>query len=245
MTEVLKILSNTAHRPFELPVGKWRYYQEWNRLLFFHWKVPHEVLREAVPRELIIDTFQNDCYVSLVPFTMENVRPAFLPAVGFVSNFHEINLRTYIQHHGKGGVYFFSLEAQKYLSAYLSRRFSGLPYEKASIIRGHKNYTAMNRTKAFSLDVEFEIGEKIDKKTALDKWLTERYRVYFVDEGNVYQYDVHHQEWTIRHVELKRFQLDYAINKFSLANRKPDLVHYSDGVKVLAWSKKKIICGNE
>lgn len=240
MTEILKILSNTAHRPYELPIDKWRYYQEWNQLLFFHWKIPFDVIRKVVPAELTIDTFQDECYVSLVPFTMEKVRLKFLPAVGLVSNFHEINLRTYINFKGQGGVYFFSLEAQKYFSAYLSRKLSGLPYEKSSINRSDGNYRSMNKVKAFSLDVEYEIKEVIHQKTELDKWLTERYRVYFAENGSVYQYDVHHNEWEVRHIELKKFQLNYSINGFSFTNRKPDLMHYSEGVKVLAWSKKKI-----
>ena len=139
------ILAVTRHRPFNLPAGKWQYYQEWNNALFLHWKVPAATLRHLVPERLEIDTFHGESYVSLVAFTMENIRPRYLPAVKFISCFDEINLRTYVRHNGKAGVYFLNIEAGKYLSAVIARGLSGLPYEKAQISRQTNHYYSTNK----------------------------------------------------------------------------------------------------
>ena len=42
---------------------------------------------------------------------MEQIRPRYLPAVSLVSDFHEINLRTYIDNDERKGVYFLNIEA--------------------------------------------------------------------------------------------------------------------------------------
>ncbi|MEO5911719.1 MAG: DUF2071 domain-containing protein [Pelobium sp.] len=83
MTNIEDILSDISHRPFKIPNGKWKYYQEWNNALFFHWTIPFDIL----PEHLNIDTFNGECYVSLVAFTMEKIRPRFLPAIGIYFKF--------------------------------------------------------------------------------------------------------------------------------------------------------------
>jgi hypothetical protein len=40
MSRLTALLTATAHRPYLLPAGPWRYYQEWNEALFLHWRVP-------------------------------------------------------------------------------------------------------------------------------------------------------------------------------------------------------------
>jgi uncharacterized protein YqjF (DUF2071 family) len=240
MTKINDILSHTSHRPFAIPAGRWQYYQEWNNALFLHWKVPFDSLRNCVPAKFNIDTFNGDCYVSLVAFTMQNIRPRNMPSVKFISDFHEINLRTYINNDNKKGVYFLNIEAEKYLSACIAKALSGLPYEKADIKRSDKNYHALNSTKNFRLYTEFAIGEKLSKKADLDTWLTERYCLYLSRHDRTYRHDIHHKEWEIKNVDIKQLALYYKIDNIILSDLQPDLVHYSDGVKVLAWQKQPI-----
>ncbi len=127
------ILSETKHRSFNYPKNKWRYYQEWNNALFLHWKVPFDALRNLVPQDLNLDTYDGEVYVSLVAFTMQKIRPRNLPAIKFISDFDEINVRTYIDNNNKKGVYFLNIEAEKQLSAFIAKTLSGLPYEKSNI----------------------------------------------------------------------------------------------------------------
>jgi hypothetical protein len=239
MTEIAEILSDTRHRPFDLPIGNWTYYQEWNKALFLHWKVPFEILRPLIHERLNLDRCEGHFYVSLVAFTMQKIRPRYLPAVKFISDFEEINVRTYIDNDGKKGVYFLNIEAGKLLSAYIAKTLSGLPYEKSNIQRSNKDYKSTNVAKDFYLDTEFEVKELLTEKTKLDNWLTERYCLYFDKDENIYRYDIHHKEWELKNVELNRLNLKYNIGEISLTD-KPDLIHYSDGIKVVSWEKTKI-----
>lgn len=239
MNNIKSILSNRNHRVFEYPEKSWTYYQEWNRVLFLHYEVPLEVLRELVPEELNIDTFNGKAYVSIVPFTMEKIRPRFLPAVNFISNFHEINVRTYVEVDNKHGVYFLNIEAEKYLSTIVAKNLSGLPYEKATISRDGGKYVSENTKKGFYLNAEYSIGERNSVKTELEIWLTERYCLYVDDSDSVFRYDIHHEPWNLKHVNVTHLDLNYKIGGLEI-KESTNLVNYSDGIKVVAWSKEKL-----
>src|ERR1700733_5532268 len=103
MNKANQIIQDLAHRPWDLPLGKWAYYQEWNRSLFLHWKIPTDILQPFIPSGLILDKFDMEAWVSLVAFTMENIRPRGFPAIPALSDFHEVNLRTYVTVNGKPG----------------------------------------------------------------------------------------------------------------------------------------------
>lgn len=233
------ILKDKEHRPFDYPTSRWIYYQEWNHVLFLHWKVPFDILRTIVPEKLNVDTFEGAAYVSLVAFIMQNIRPRNLPAVKFISEFDEVNVRTYIDNDGRKGVYFLNIEAGKTLSVLIAKMLSGLPYEKATISRENGRYTSVNIEKNFSLDAEFAVRERMTNKSALDSWLTERYCLYLHKGGANYRYDIHHNEWAIKNVDIKQLALKYHIGRLSLTDT-PDLMHYSEGVKVLAWQRTKV-----
>ena len=103
--------------------------QQWRDLLFLHWPIPASLLRPLIPSELTVDTFEGQAYVGLVPFTMRNVRPSGLPAFAPLSNFHEINVRTYVHHDGGNpGVWFFSLDAANTVAVRIARAWFKLPY---------------------------------------------------------------------------------------------------------------------
>ncbi|SHG19577.1 YqjF family protein [Pedobacter caeni] len=239
-TDLQHLLKETAHRPWEIPSGDWKYYQEWNEVLFFHWKVPAELLKPLIPEGLELDRFENEAWISLVPFTMQKISPAGLPPLAFISDFHEINLRTYVLVEGKPGVYFLNIEAQKHLSVWIAKQLSGLPYEKAVISRSKDIYRSQNDLKGFNLDIEFEVKDFITLKSKLDLWLTERYCLYLDREEKLFRYEIHHLEWQVAEVALKKIRINYHVNGFNLDSRTPDLIRYSPGVKVLAWTKKEI-----
>jgi uncharacterized protein YqjF (DUF2071 family) len=239
MITIDDILADTKHRPFDYPTKGWKYYQEWNNALFLHWKVPFETLRKLVPQKLNVDTHDGVAYVSLVAFTMQKIRPRNLPAVKLISDFDEINIRTYIDNDNRKGVYFLNIEAGKQLSAFIAKTLSGLPYGKSTIQRTKGNYKSNNIEKNFYVDTEFEVKKRLTEKSALDHWLTERYCLYFDKAETIYRYDIHHKEWEIKNVDIKRLNVNYKIGDINLTSR-PDLTHYSEGVNVLAWERTRV-----
>ena len=74
--------------------------QTWGKLLFMHWRINEALLRPLIPERLTIDTFQGSAWIGVTPFTMWGVRPTFTPPVPFLSEFHELNVRTYVHLEG-------------------------------------------------------------------------------------------------------------------------------------------------
>lgn len=235
------LLQSVSHRSWPLPDRKWSYYQEWNNALFLHWKVPAEILQQFLPDGLILDTFNGEAWVSLVAFTMEKIRPKNLPAFSPISDFHEINLRTYILQDNKPGVYFLNIEAGKSLSALISRTLSGLPYQKALMKRvkleNQETYTSNFKQKGFAFVAAYRFSDTVVAKSELDEWLTERYCLYLQQGTKNYVYEIHHLPWDLQEVEVTELLTNYRIGEIDL-NRAPDLVHYSKGVNVIAWNKQ-------
>ena len=231
------LLSEIQHRPFPVPATNWNFYQEWRKALFLHWKIPYEILRPLVPEKLTLDAVNGDYYVSLVAFTMKNIRPRLLPAFPPISTFHEINLRTYTHHENKAGVYFLSIEAEKTISAFLARKLSGLPYQKARMQRSSETYRSVNTKANQQLELTYRIGKPILNKSLLDSWLTERYCLHLVEQDQIYTFEIHHLEWPLAEVEIKTKQLHYKVGELDLGNIPPDSTHFSEGVQVLAWNR--------
>jgi uncharacterized protein YqjF (DUF2071 family) len=221
-----------------IPSESWKYYQEWNNAVFLHWEVDLEVLQQLVPDQLEIDLYNGAPWVSIVAFTMEKIRPRYFPSVSFISNFDELNIRTYVRYGGKTGVYFLSIEAGSFLSCRFAKLMSGLPYRYSKIERSEKEFRCLNSKNNDTFEIDFSIGKMIENKSTLDNWLTERYALFQDAKKNINQFEIHHLKWPLHDLSINKLEINNS--KFdSLINGKPHRVHYSPGVKVLAWGKQK------
>ncbi|HTF81124.1 MAG TPA: DUF2071 domain-containing protein, partial [Cytophagales bacterium] len=173
--DIPSILKKKDHRPYPMPADRWAFYQEWRETIFIHWSVPIEKLRKHVPASLEIELYDGMAWVSLVAFTMKGVRPRLLPSFSPISDFHELNLRTYVRYGNQTGVYFLSIEAEKWISCQLTKAFSGLPYKHAKIQRTPNSFTSTNTNLGNTFHIEYVAKNASSDKTNLDRWLTERY----------------------------------------------------------------------
>lgn len=232
-------INPSPYRTYPAKDSPWIYYQEWNQAIFLHWQVPKEILKPFIPVGLELDDFNSTYWVSLVAFTMNKVSSRFLPSIPSISDFHEVNLRTYVKENNKSGVFFLSIEGEKHLSNFIAKKLSGLPYEKATIARNEGNYHSVNSNCGNFIKTDFEIGKDLNQKDALDIWLTERYSLFLMKKGQKFIYEIDHEEWKIKQLDFKNLDLNYKIGSHSLSNI-PDRCHYSSGVKVKAWSREKV-----
>jgi uncharacterized protein YqjF (DUF2071 family) len=118
------ILKDVAHRPWKMPESPWVMTQTWRDLLFAHWPVDSRLLRSKIPAAFPLDLFDGVAWVGVVPFRMTNVAPRGVPSLPGISEFPELNVRTYVRVGDKPGVYFFSLDAANSLAVRAARRFS-------------------------------------------------------------------------------------------------------------------------
>ena len=121
------LLRQTAHRPIPMPRSPWIMVQNWNDLLFAHWELPTETLRRLVPSQLELDLFNGKAYVAVTPFWINGLRPRYLPPMPVISQFAELNVRTYVSYKGIPGVYFFSLDAANLPAVWSARAATGCP----------------------------------------------------------------------------------------------------------------------
>jgi uncharacterized protein len=244
------ILQETAHRPWPLPESAWIMTQTWHDLLFAHWPVSLEALREKVPASFPVDRFENQAWLGIVPFYMTNVAPRFVPALPWVSSFPEMNVRTYVTVDGKPGVYFFSLDAGNPVAVGAARTLLRLPYFTASMKverrDGYIHYASHRATPDGGL-AEFAAryqptGPVIRPQPGtLEHFLTERYCLYAVDHANYpYRLEIHHPPWPLQPAEAE-------ISKNTMADaaglRLPPLaplLHFSQRQDMVAWSPERI-----
>jgi uncharacterized protein YqjF (DUF2071 family) len=235
---IKEILNNTEHRPWNIPAGSWKFYQEWNNAIFLHWEVDINELKKFVPKELEIDLFNEKPIVSVVAFTMEKIRPKNLPPFSPISDFDEINIRTYVKFNNKSGVYFLSIEGSKYLSCKIAKQMSELPYRFSQMNRTKHNYKSYNSVFNDKFEVEYVIGREIKEKSSFDIWTTERYALFQDTEKSINEFEIHHLPWTVSEIDIQKLKLDYPRFK-TLLSDSPHKVHYSKGVRVIAWDKIK------
>jgi uncharacterized protein YqjF (DUF2071 family) len=214
---------------------RWRWAQDWRELLFAHWPVPHSVLRRRLPAEVEIDTWHGQGWVSAVAFRL-NTRFAGWPSVPFVSNFLELNLRTYVRDHDRPAVWFLSMHGSSKPAVWLGSKLTPLPYSHAPIClrrSGQQRQFLCGDAHRPLFAADFRpFGETHGAvEGTLDSWLTERYSAIVGDRnGQLLHMNVEHPKWEIQpaaaRVEAGRVGFPFDLD----LTGPPDLVHYSDGV---------------
>lgn len=239
MENIEGILKKTSHREYPLPQGRWQQYQEWHDNVLMHWKVEPSFLTGLLPQGLGIDCIDGTAWISVIAFSVKNLHPRGLPPFSFYSDFHEVNVRTYVVRNGIPGIYFLSIEAQKKLPVLLARLYMGLPYLKSDIIRSQGLYISSNEAMEFRLDFDFRPKDGRFGKSQLDVWLTERHALYKEKDGKIYRIDVHHKPWPLQNVELAIKVIRYPFIKMVKDGSLPDKIHYARNLGVVIWGQKK------
>jgi uncharacterized protein YqjF (DUF2071 family) len=220
-------------------------WQKWHDLLFAHWPLPAETLRPLIPAPLILDTFEGQAWIGVVPFRMTGIRPRYMPPLPWLSAFPELNVRTYVTRDNKPGVFFMSLDATNVIANRLARKFFCLPYKDAAMQLVFKDgwiHYSSERTDKDQTRARFEgryqpTGDVYRSiPGTLDHWLTERYCMYPVDpQGRVYRGNIHHPPWP-----LQPARAEIAVNTMTepLGIRLPDtapLLHFSREIHMVGW----------
>jgi uncharacterized protein YqjF (DUF2071 family) len=210
-------------RPAGRPIG----FQRWTNLLFVHWKLPAELVQPFIPPELMLDTWEGQAWVGLVPFYMSGVRPWWSPPIPGVSSFCETNVRTYVHYRGRDpGVWFLSLEAARSLAVRVGRWRWHLPYFRAEMnLARQGDSIAYNSRRLWpgvagaGCRIHAEIGPLLghdipDRELpagralpeTLEHFLVERYILYAQETpGRLRAGRVHHVPYPVRSARLEEF----------------------------------------
>ena len=237
-------LEQLDHRPWPLPEGRWSWRQGWRDLLFAHWPVPAATLRPLIPGRLTLQEFDGTAWLGVVPFRMVGVSRRPLPDLPGLSAFPEINVRTYVEHGGKSGVWFLSLDATNVLAVWGARALFHLPYFRARMalsgLPDRVEYSSVRRgpeALTFAATYEPTSDPYHAAPGSLEHWLTERYCLYAESPtGQLTRTEVHHWPWTLQaaRVDIERNDL---VKPHGLSlDGPPALSLFSRKLDVVVWS---------
>jgi uncharacterized protein YqjF (DUF2071 family) len=226
-------------------------YQRWHDLLFAHWALPPERVRPLIPPELELDTFAGEAWVGVIPFWMSGVRSRGLPPIPTAGTFPELNVRTYVhppQEPDKPGVYFFSLDAASLLAVLGARAGFGLPYfwaqmraEAATNEEIRYRSKRRQRPRPAELVASYRpIGPVVQRKTELERFVTERYALYVVRLGRIHRAQIHHLPWPLQPAEAE-FQVNTMaqVNGIELPEEKP-ILQFSKFLEVYIFAPEEL-----
>lgn len=220
--------------------------QDWHDLLFAHWPVEAEILRNLVPRELPLDTFDGKCWVGVVPFRMSRIRLRGTFALPRLSAFPELNVRTYVTLHDRPGVYFFSLDASSLPAVKIARSLYKLPYYHAEMSCEESgieiSYNSARRTGDARFEARYRPTSEIQVATrgSLEHWLTERYCLYTVRGHAVYRAVIHHLPWPLQSANVKIETNTVARAAGIDLPAIPPLLHFAKKLEVMIWPLRRI-----
>ena len=189
----------------------WLLRMRWLDLLFAHWPVDAAALRQRIPAELELETFEGQAWLGIVPFTMTDVSPRGLPAVPRFSTFPEANVRTYVRHRGLPGVWFLSLDADSWATVRGARRVFHLPYAHARMRSrrigediAYQSVRDDRSVPAARLDARYRPTgpPRAAEPGSFDQWSTDRMRLFSADRhGRIWRSEIDHAAWPLQPAE--------------------------------------------
>jgi uncharacterized protein YqjF (DUF2071 family) len=237
-------LEHLGHRPWPLPPRGWIMGQTWEDLLFAHWRVPVEEVRQHVPDGLEVDVHDGSAWLGITPFRLTGLRARGMLPIPYVSSFLELNVRTYVRADDKPGIWFFSLDASSRVAVEVARRTYRLPYfharmsatkrgewtdyECARIEESGRVFSGRYRPNGAVFEAD---------PGSLEWFLAERYCLYATDEhGGLARADIHHELWPLQPAEA---EIELAsISPLEL--RADPLLHFSRRQDVVIWPLESV-----
>ena len=226
-------------------------FQRWEHLLFLHWRYDIATVQALLPPGLTVDAWNGSAWVGLVPLFMRDVRPRFVPPVSMLSDFYELNLRTYVYDTlGRPGLYFFSLDCDQPVAVETARRLLHLRYEHGAITASAESdgwvifetqRTGTVLKSSFSYRAIGPASEATED--SLDFFLIERYRLFASDANGerLKTIRVCHAPYRIRAAEVTQWG-DAALRLAGLPSpeRVPDHLCSADPVEVEVFAPERV-----
>jgi uncharacterized protein YqjF (DUF2071 family) len=203
-------LEHLEHRPWPIDPRPWTIAQTWEDLLFAHWPVPAEQVREHVPAQLEIGEHDGSAWVTVAPFRLTNLRTRGTLPLPRVSSFLELNVRTpVVGPDGRPGIWFFSLDASSLLAVELARYTYKLPYFHARMSAtrhgewiDYESARIAEPARVFSGRYQPDGEPRHAEPGSLESFLMEHYCLYTTDRrGRLYRAEIHHEPWPLQPAE--------------------------------------------
>jgi hypothetical protein len=219
--------------------------QQWRDLAYIHWRYDPALLQSLMPEGIEVDTFDGSSWVGLIPFSMRNISFPFIPPVPYFGSFPEVNVRTYVKRNGVPGVWFFSLDVNRLIPAFVARTTYFIPYcwGRASHTKEdqHLRTTVKRRWPSrSSTQIELTIGAEIKEPTDLAHFLSARWGLYSKGFGGRLRYaPVDHEQWQLYEANIVNLEDQLVMAAGLPAPTGEAHVMFSPGVSVRIGKPRK------
>lgn len=232
-------MANAHVSPQPMPRGPVVMYQNWRRLLFLHWARDAAEVQATLPDGLIVDTWDGRAWLGIVPFRMTGVRPRFLPAMPWLSDFPELNVRTYVRDgQGRRGVWFYSLDCAQPVAVWAARVLFGLPYFHAEMrerVGDRISYDCRRKESDGNAHFEYRGAGNPERagEGTIEQFLIERYRLFAVRRGCLLTGEVWHEPYPLQRADVTEWSVAPLRQAgFNMGDAAPDHAIFSPGVDV-------------
>lgn len=184
--------------------------QDWTDLGFVHWAVDPDRVAPLMPPGVRPDVHDGATYVGLIPFVMRRAGLGRGPAIPWLGDFAETNVRLYsVDDQGRHGVVFRSLETTRLAVALGARLAFATPYTWARMaVRRDRDEIAYTTTRRWpgprgaGGEMRLRVGEPIAEPTALEHFVTARFGLHTRHLGRTWWVPNTHPAWPLRRAEL-------------------------------------------
>jgi uncharacterized protein len=259
------LLYAVEHRPWPPPDSQWLFSQSANKMLLAHFAVDPPALRRLVPEALTLELYDGVAWLTISPQYTSYLRPSGVPPLPGLSFFPQVSVRTYVTAEERPGTYYFSVDAASRSAVWCARVLLRMPCWPAKIEMAHGAFgpdeefnslggpairfrsrrlrgpAASGGTARFDVAYAAEGHAARARPGSLDEFLTERYCVYLWNGRRLYRSEIHHQPWPLQRaiVELRENNLAEPLGLALPAQ--PDLCHFADCNKMLAWAPQRVL----
>jgi uncharacterized protein YqjF (DUF2071 family) len=244
-TESARLAARDYPKRNALPIME----QQWRNLLFLHWEYDSALIQKTLPQGLFVDQFEGKAYVTLSPFWVPKVTLKMMPAIPGLSQFLELNLRTYVyDEKGTPGVWFYSLDANHFLATQAAKLFYYLPYRYAKIHsflnkEEQIEFSCLREGTQAILNYRYQGAGPYQMAEAgsLEFFLIERYILFASKGKNLALGHIHHAPYSLCQPQV--WQWDdrlFELDGLSRPQRSPDFMHFSPGVDVNIFALQEI-----
>lgn len=236
-----RALAQVDHRPWPLPARRWVWRQSWQDLCFLHYEADAAELAQRLPGALQLDLFGGKAWIGIVPFRMADTTRRGLPAVPLLSDFPELNVRTYVTAGGKPGVWFFSLDAASRLGVWTGRNLFHLPYRYArfQIVEANGSFDYRMTGPGVEFAATYVPMEPASSRPGtFEHWATERYCLYSANrQGETWRAEVQHPKWPLQRAAVTVHR--NTVTGLKLGPPHPTTL-FSRRIDVVAWPLERV-----
>ena len=219
---------------------------DWVEPVFLHYRIDPVLLQTKVPYEL--DLFAGQAWVSLVAFTMKDMRLAMGGRLSrwLFAPFREqrfLNVRTYVKHDREFGIHFIAEWISDWISSQLGPGLYGLPYRHGQLDysrTGDAVDGVVLRDDGRFLFRGWAKGARGVCEEDLEVFLLERYVAFNAAKGKRRYFRVWHEPWMRQQATVETMDDSLLRKNFSWwPNTEFDSAHMSDGTFDVRMSRPK------